>query len=239
MPRRIVLATAGSLGDLHPFIALGRALQARGYQAEIASSPEYGDKVRAEGLVFHAVGPGLEALQAGMGMDAAELTRRVAGSNVFLFERIVLPHLEQAARDLVEVAAGASAIVGATFAAGAVMAAEILALPFIPVALQPAIVFSAWDPPRLPATPWLAPAQGGLQLAMNRLTVAMARASTGRWTGPVDRIRGRMGLPPGKRNLLLDGMVGRPLSLGLYSPLLGQPQPELTAGLHRHRLCPL
>ena len=37
MPPRIVLATAGSLGDLHPFIALALALRERGFQPEIAT----------------------------------------------------------------------------------------------------------------------------------------------------------------------------------------------------------
>ncbi len=227
---RILLATAGSLGDLHPFIALAQALRDLGVQAEIATSPEYADKVRVEGFVFHTIGPGLAELQTRMGLDAGELTRRVAASNAFLFEKIVLPHLEDGTRALIAVAEGASAIVGTTFAASAAIASETLGIPFVPVALQPAIVFSAYDPPTLPAAPWLAPASGGLRLLLNRATVAMARTSTSRWTRPVDRIRERLGLPSEKRNLLLDGLSGRSLSLGLYSPLLSPKQPDAPEG---------
>lgn len=230
MPPRIVLATAGSLGDLHPFVALALALRARGFQAEIATSPEYAEKVRAEGLVFHAVGPGVAELEAQMGMTKAEMTRAVGRSNLFLFEKLLLPHLEDGAREVTRVATGASAVVGATFAAGAAMAAEIVGVPFVPVALQPAIVFSAFDPPKLASAPWLAPATGGVQLAVNRATVALARASTRRWTGLVDRIRRALDLPPQGRNLLLDGLVGHPLSLGLYSPLLGPKQSDAPNG---------
>lgn len=229
-PPKAILATAGSLGDLHPFIALAIALRERGIQAEIASSPDYAAKVRAEGLVFHSVGPSQAELQAQMGLDAAQLTRRVAASNEFLFERLLLPHLEEGARSLIAVASDCSVVIGSTFAAGAAIAAEKLGVPFVPVALQPAIVFSAYDPPRLPAAPWLSPARSGLQLQLNRLTVAMARASTARWTAPVDQIRSRFGLPPTRRNVLLDGLCGQPLSIGLYSELLGQKQPDSPAG---------
>ncbi|WGM30050.1 glycosyltransferase [Brevundimonas sp. NIBR11] len=230
MALRIVLCTAGSLGDLHPFIALGLALKARGVQAEIATSVDYGGKILAEGLIFHSIGPGLAELERRFGMDKAELTERVAKSNTFLFEKMLLPNLEDGARAVTAAAEGSVAIVGSTFAAGAGMAADVLGVPFIPAALQPSVVFSPYDPPLLPKTPWMRPATGGLQLAVNRATVALARAATGRWTRPIDAVRARLGLPPRYENLLLDGLKSRPVSLGLYSPLLAWPQPDAPPG---------
>ena len=50
MPR-IVLATLGSLGDLHPNIALGIELKRRGHDAVIASWEGYREKADALGLV--------------------------------------------------------------------------------------------------------------------------------------------------------------------------------------------
>ena len=226
MPPRIILCTAGSLGDLHPFIALGLALKARGVQAEIATSPDYGPKVLAEGLVFHSVGPGLAELERRFGMDRAALTERAARSNTFLFEKMLLPNLEDGARAVIAAAEGCAAIVGSTFAAGAGMAADVLSVPFVPVALQPAVVFSPYDPPALPMTPWMRAATSAPQLLINRATVAMARASTARWTRPVDAVRGRLGLKARGENMLLDGLKDRPLSLGLYSPLLAAAPPD-------------
>ena len=226
MPPRIVLCTAGSLGDLHPFIALGLALKARGVQAEIATAPEYGPKIIAEGLIFHSVGPGLAELEGRFGMDKAALTEQVARSNTFLFEKMLLPNLEDGARAVIAVAEGCAAIVGSTFAAGAGIAADVLGVPFVPVALQPTVVFSPHDPPVLPRTPWMKPATGGLQLALNRATVGLARAATGRWTRPIDTVRARFGLPARRENLLMDGLNDRPLALGLYSPLLGTAPPD-------------
>ena len=56
---RIVLATFGSLGDLHPVIALGRALQARGHHAAILTSEYHRNRVAAAGLEFHPAAPDL------------------------------------------------------------------------------------------------------------------------------------------------------------------------------------
>ena len=90
-PRRIVIAAAGSLGDLHPFIALGQALQARGFQAEIASSAEYRVRIEAAGLAFHAVGPSIARMEADLGMTVAQITEAIIKSDVFLFQQILLP----------------------------------------------------------------------------------------------------------------------------------------------------
>jgi len=230
MPPRIILCTAGSLGDLHPFIALGLALKARGVQAEIATSEEYGTKVGAEGLIFHRVGPGVERLSADLGMDIAGLTEAIARSDRFLFEKVMLPYLEDWTREVEVVARGASAVVGATFAAGAAMAAELAGVPYVSAALQPTVVFSAYDPPYLPRAPWLAPASSGARLWLNRATIRLARASTAHWTKPINRVRASLGLPASQANLLFDGAANADLALGLYSPLLSPVQPDAPPG---------
>ena len=223
---RIILATAGSLGDLHPFVAVGKALQARGFRAEIASSDEYRAKVEAEGLGFHAVGPSLARLTADLGLSLAELTEAITRSDAFLFERIMLPYLDAGARAMMAVADGCSAVVGSTFAAGAAMAAERLEIPYVSVALQPTVVMSAFDPPYLPRAPWLAPTTGGLRLALNRATLALGRATTDHWKRPINAVRQGLGLGPTDLNLVFDGVRVGQLSLGLYSPLLSPRQPD-------------
>lgn len=215
---------------MHPFVALGLALKDRGVTTEIATSIEYQAKVEAEGLGFHSVGPGMTQLEADLGMDLAQLTRAVARSDRFLFERIVLPYLEPSTRDVVAAVNGADAVVGATFAAGAAMAAELTDIPYVSAALQPTVVFSAYDPPYLPQTPWLGPATGGLKLGLNRATLAFARASTAHWSRSINRVRAQLGLEPTQANFLFDGAARADLALGLYSPLLSPAQPDAPPG---------
>lgn len=148
-------------------------------------------------------------------MDLAQITQAIAASDVFLFEKIMTPYLESATRQLMAAAQGAVAIVGGSFAAGAMVAADGLGLPFISVALQPTVVFSAYDPPLLPKAPWLGPASGGPRLWLNRATIAIGRATTNHWTRPVNDLRRVLGLPTTRDNLFFDAGRAAALSLGL------------------------
>lgn len=229
---RIVLATGGSLGDLHPFIALGRALQARGFSAGIATAVDYRGKVEAAGLTFHEVGPSVEQMQRDTGLDLAGLTGAIAGSDRFLFGKILLPYAGDAARQLITVSDGAAAVVGSTLAIGAMMAAEVHGVPGVAVSLQPTMVFSRHDPPFLPRAPWLKPATGGPQLWLNDLTRTLGRMTTAQWTGPMNAVRASVGLPPTADNIIFDAGRSADLSLGLYSPLLSPRQPDAPANFH-------
>ncbi len=55
--KRIVLATLGLLGDLHPYFAIGLALEARGHEAVLATYECYRRKIERAGLGFQAVRP--------------------------------------------------------------------------------------------------------------------------------------------------------------------------------------
>ncbi len=55
--KSIVLTTIGSLGDLHPMIALALELQKRGHHPTIATTEAYRQKVERIGLGFHPVRP--------------------------------------------------------------------------------------------------------------------------------------------------------------------------------------
>lgn len=226
---RIVLATGGSLGDLHPFIAVGRALQARGHEVGIATATDYREKIETSGLTFHQVGPSLADLLRDTGMDVAALTDAIARSDRFLFGKILLPYAATATRQLIAASEGAAAVVGSTLAIGAQMAAEHWRIPGVAVSLQPTMVFSRYDPPFLPAAPWLKPATGGFQLWLNDLTRALGRISTARWTGPMNAIRASLDLPPTRDNIIFDAGRSADLLLGLYSPLLSPRQPDAPA----------
>jgi UDP:flavonoid glycosyltransferase YjiC (YdhE family) len=49
---RVLLATLGSHGDIHPFVAIGKALRARGHEAIILANPYYQPLIEGEGLGF-------------------------------------------------------------------------------------------------------------------------------------------------------------------------------------------
>ena len=55
--KRIVFATFGSLGDLHPYIAVARELIGRGHQAVIATFDAHRQAVESAGVAFAAMRP--------------------------------------------------------------------------------------------------------------------------------------------------------------------------------------
>ena len=57
MSKRIVLTTFGSLGDLHPYMAIALELKQRDHNVAIATSEIYRDRVEAENLEFTLLDP--------------------------------------------------------------------------------------------------------------------------------------------------------------------------------------
>ena len=55
--RRVVLTTFGSLGDLHPYVAIALGLQARGHEVVLATGECYRRKIEALGLGFRPLRP--------------------------------------------------------------------------------------------------------------------------------------------------------------------------------------
>lgn len=60
--QRVVFATFGSLGDLHPYIAIARELTRRGHEAVIATFDGYRAAVEAGSVEFAAMRPSMDAL---------------------------------------------------------------------------------------------------------------------------------------------------------------------------------
>src|SRR5947208_14463807 len=54
---RIVITSHGSLGDLHPYIAIALGLKARGHEAIVATGECYRKKIEALGIGFRPVRP--------------------------------------------------------------------------------------------------------------------------------------------------------------------------------------
>jgi hypothetical protein len=79
--RRIVLTTFGSLGDLHPYIAVALGLKARGHEAVIATSDYYRQKIEALGIGFRAVRPDHPDLDADADLMRRIMDRRTGSSS--------------------------------------------------------------------------------------------------------------------------------------------------------------
>ena len=122
--RKVVLTTVGTQGDLRPFIALGLALERRGYAPVLAVPRDQVEKVRRAGLAAEGVLPGFDEIQRRMGLDEADAVSRIVGSQREMLEQVLLPALPACAEALHRIGQGAEAIIASIFAFAAPIVAE-------------------------------------------------------------------------------------------------------------------
>jgi rhamnosyltransferase subunit B len=104
---RIILATLGSLGDLHPIIALALELRRRGHEAVVATSECYREKIHGLDLDFHPLRPDLLTSDATL---IAEVMDGPRGSER-LFRKHLFPVVRAMYADLVTAVAGADLLI--------------------------------------------------------------------------------------------------------------------------------
>jgi rhamnosyltransferase subunit B len=226
MSHKVVLATVGSLGDLHPFIALGVALREQGVNAVIACAEDYRNKVEAAGVEFHAMRPGFDEMQRDLGMNRAELTRDVIANSAFMFRKLVLPYVKNAYEDIMAVTADADLIMPSSLAFAARLAAEKRGVPWIAVVLQPMMFLSAYDPPVISEAESFSTLLRALGPAPTRYTLWILKKVLNGLFRPVHALRADLGLAPTAQNPLFDGQFADGGAIGLYSRLLGEAQPD-------------
>ncbi|MGA2729528.1 MAG: glycosyltransferase [Terracidiphilus sp.] len=132
--KRILFATVGSLGDLHPCLALALELQRRGHIPTIATIEYYRRKVESLGLQFLPIGPNMDPTDGEMIRQCEDLKR---GPEI-LFRKIVLPHLRDTYQDLLEAAAAADLMVAGELNYAAPLVSEKLGLRWVSAILSPA-----------------------------------------------------------------------------------------------------
>jgi len=218
--KRIVFTTFGSLGDLHPYMAIALKLQQRGHHPVIATSEFYRDKVTATGLGFHPVRPDLPPLA-----EAREMIAKVMAAKTgpeYLFKYVLMPHLRDSYQDLSEAVRGADLLVTHLITFAGPIIAEQTGMPWISTVLAPISLWSAYDPPVLPVAPGFTFARM-LGPAFNRGVMQIGRRISAAWIAPVSQLRAELGLPPGGHPLF-EGQHSPDLVLALFSATLAAPQ---------------
>jgi len=219
--KRIVLTMFGSLGDLHPYMALALGLRDRGHEVVIATSEAYREKIEGAGLGFFPVRPDLLPPDQAQEMIARVMDERRGPA--YLFKKVLLPYLRESYEDLMAATEGADFLVGHVITLAAPLVAEKRGLRWASVALQPSIFFSAYDPPILQAARWPAWFYG-LGIGATRGLLSIVRQVQSAWLRPVGRFRHELGLPA--RATDIDMQVSPYLHLALFSRALAQPQPD-------------
>lgn len=220
---RIVLSNIGTLGDIHPLIAIALELKRRGHTPVMALAEVYRPKIAPLGLEFHALRPDIDptnTILVEMIYDVKKGTER--GLREFLY-----PALRQTYDDLLHAAthpARADLLLLGELNYAGPLVAEVTGIPWASYLLAPFSFFSAYDPPVLPPYPRLARAEKVIP-RMGHLVKRVARFVTRAWPEPVYALRRELGLPPGL-NPIFDAKHSPHLVLALFSHALGVEQKD-------------
>ncbi len=236
---RVLLVTVGSHGDINPFIAIGRALAARGHDAVLMANPYYQRQIE------EAEQPGPRFAPMGEWLDL----KRLHETHPDIMHprrglRAVVEMMSLAALDAFK-AINAMAVTGWMpdiivhhhICLGAVWAAEKLGVSRVSTVLAPMIWMAHADS----ACPWSwTPTRPGPLLRW--IFSKAARPMTRRLIDPPLHIaRRELGLPPAK-DLYASSTFGGDLNLGMWSPALrehfgtrgGDPATSVVCGFPWH-----
>jgi UDP:flavonoid glycosyltransferase YjiC (YdhE family) len=221
--KRVVITTMGSLGDLHPYIAIALGLRSRGHDVVVATSECYRRKVEATALNFWPIRPDSAWLA-----DPAVANRmmNLRWGLIRVLREIVLPAIENTYEDTRMAAEGADLLVSHPLTFATRLVAEVTGIRWASTMVTPTGFYSDFDPPLIPGFPAISRRLRFLGPAFwNPLYQILRRASRSIAT-PWYRLRRELGLPAARDvNPLVDGHSPE-LHLALFSSSLAAKQPD-------------
>ena len=217
--------TVGSAGDVHPVVALGLALQARGHRATILTNPFFQELVEGQGLRFLPVGTLDEARET---IADPDLWHPRKGFEV-VARRAILPAMAAVYRHIERQADARTVVAASGIAFGARLAQERLGVPMATVHLQPSIIRSLVDQGMAGNMRISASQPLWFKRAFFRLAdwLLMDRALK----RPFNEFRATLGLAPVDR-VMYRWLHSPQLVIGLFPDWFAAPQPDWPPHTH-------
>ncbi|MFG0285077.1 MAG: glycosyltransferase [Phycisphaerales bacterium JB039] len=214
---RIGVISTGSHGDIHPYIAIGRALAARAHEVIFIASPYFQPDIERAGLDFRPLAPEIDVAPLMRNPDLMHPRR--GPKMVFRLLADSTPRVLDALEQL-HAEAPLDALLAHHIVLGAPWFADRRAVPLASGVLAPMLWFNPADP-----VPALQRRPGGAALAWARLQERIVRkwmpVTVDRW---VNGVRRRCGLAP-QPGAFMKTFLGGDVRLGLWSAALRGPLP--------------
>ena len=219
---KILISTFGSLGDLHPYLAIALEAKNRGHTPIFATSERYRAKIENLGFELRAVAPDWPDDD-----EFSQLAGRVMNARSgpkYLFRELISPHVRQSYADLCEAGADCDVILTHPAAPSGPLAATKLGKKWFSTALAPISLWSVYDPPAPPTFPALdilrvyGPIWGDFLKKSGRLW-------TRNWLREIEILRREEGLEL-RGHPIFEGQHSPFGTLALFSPRFAKPQKD-------------
>lgn len=220
---KIVLATFGSLGDLHPMVALGLELKQRGHHIKFASMEFYREKIESIGFEYVPMSPHLSPNDIA---NMPELVDARKGTEKILRD-IIIAGVPGMYDDLLAAVEGCDVLVTGEIIYAARSVVEKTGIKWVTTTLAPISLFSVYDPPVPPTAMWFEKFRV-LGPGFHRLLFGLIKRSMKSWLNEYREFRLKLGLDPDDDPIFY-GKFSRDLHLIMFSRVLGSPQPDWPA----------
>jgi UDP:flavonoid glycosyltransferase YjiC (YdhE family) len=221
---RILLASIGSLGDIHPMIAIGLVLKSRGHEVVFATSSYYHNRLEQLGFITRTLRP--DSIKPTDAEMLAQLMDLRKGTGLLLRDYI-FANIRNTYEDLSKFATGADAILVSELVYAGRLVAETRHIPWAFLTLAPSSFFSVYDMPVLPGREPFAVLHK-LGPSFNNLLIQIGKWTCASWPEPYYQLRQELGLPP-QDNPIFHAKYSPHLVLAAFSSVVGKRQKDWPA----------
>jgi rhamnosyltransferase subunit B len=221
---RILIATRGSFGDFQPFLAIATSLVQRGHAVVFVTNQHNVESVQKRGFETHAFDAPVGA--ADKENDAYASTVDGSGKGTWRVLTRLTQYLEAEFDVIARLAPQCDVLVGSYTSLALPLVARSHKRPWVYAPLAPMAFLSRFDPPHLHGVHHLR-VGGVLPAWMSQLIFSVFRYSAGLHVLGHRQLERRLGLPA--LNPVFEGRYSPVCNLALFSPVMGQPQPDWPA----------
>lgn len=222
---RILFTCFGSLGDLFPYLAVAKTLQARGHQVTVGSTALYQQQIEAESIRFTHLRCGLDRY------TTAESVRRlltlffdpVRGGKVITAE--MMAQIRDTFVDTRAALVDADVVISNPLAYATPIACRERDVPWLSTVLAPMFLLSTHEPPIMTAAPWMNSLHR-FSPALYRAVFALIKNATLGWTKPVYELCRELHLPAPSGHPLFEGQYSPYGTLAMFPSGFAEPQPD-------------
>lgn len=217
---KIVLSTFGSLGDLHPKIAIGIELRKRGHEIVFNVMEVYRERIESLGFELSPLRPDVDPNNREL---ARELMDAKTGTEKII-KQLIMPNLQPMYEDMMSAVEDADLLITGEVVYPAKSVVEMTNIKWVSTSVAPISFFSAYDPFVPPIAKWYEKLRF-MPAIFHASFFKIMQATVRDWYRPYKKFRKKLGLDP-NHDPIFNDKYSDFLHLAIFSKVLGKPQPD-------------